>query len=307
MLNTATLIFAVSFLLLWLACWGLVLRRRQPGQPLVRYEKAAPVPWGLIDLMGTLLLLFALTAVLHRWLVPAGGTTDQELVRQVCWQRLSMMIASVLTFLSAATLLKFRYRLSWHDLGLSWHAWWSDIRLGLLTFVLIGPPIYGLQIFLGWLVQPKTKHPILELLSAHPDGCIIAVSVGSAVLVAPLVEEFLFRGLLQSWLEKVAALVGSPAELLWGRGAVDDSFGKTAVPRHPQLVVYQAILISSAIFAVMHVQHGVDWVPLFFLGLVLGYLYQQTHRLLPSITVHFLLNACSMGIALLDVLMHLDA
>ena len=50
------------------------------------------------------------------------------------------------------------------------------------------------------------------------------------------------------------------------------------------------IVISSFLFAAMH---GGQWpapVPLFFLALVLGYLYHQTHRLLPSLVVHALLN-----------------
>jgi hypothetical protein len=40
---------------------------------------------------------------------------------------------------------------------------------------------------------------------------------------------------------------------------------------------------------------------LFFLALGLGYVYRQTHRILPGIVVHFLLNACSMGMFLVDV------
>ena len=51
-----------------------------------------------------------------------------------------------------------------------------------------------------------------------------------------------------------------------------------------------------------HYSHGPDWIPLFFLALGLGYLYRQTHRLLPCITVHFLLNSCSMGGFLVSLL-----
>ena len=41
-------------------------------------------------------------------------------------------------------------------------------------------------------------------------------SVGSAVIVAPLFEEFLFRGLLQGWLEKMVSRVGQPLSLIMG-------------------------------------------------------------------------------------------
>jgi len=55
-----------------------------------------------------------------------------------------------------------------------------------------------------------------------------------------------------------------------------------------------AIGISSAIFALLHWSHGPDWVPLLFLATGMGYLYQRTHRLLPSLIVHFGLNSLSM-------------
>lgn len=55
------------------------------------------------------------------------------------------------------------------------------------------------------------------------------------------------------------------------------------------------ILASSAAFALMHLGHGPDPIPLFVLALALGYLYRQTHRLLPSILVHVLLNSCSLA------------
>jgi membrane protease YdiL (CAAX protease family) len=65
-----------------------------------------------------------------------------------------------------------------------------------------------------------------------------------------------------------------------------DSSGMSAAgvpPRWP-------ILFSATLFAAMHWTHGPDPIPLFVLGLGLGYLYRQTHRILPCIVVHLLLN-----------------
>jgi membrane protease YdiL (CAAX protease family) len=56
-----------------------------------------------------------------------------------------------------------------------------------------------------------------------------------------------------------------------------------------------AIVLSSLVFALMHVSHGPDVVPLFFFALALGYLYQQTHRVWPSLVVHICLNACTLA------------
>src|SRR4029077_5976600 len=58
------------------------------------------------------------------------------------------------------------------------------------------------------------------------------------------------------------------------------------------------ILISSALFAITHFRDGTEsaWLrlfavtPLFVFGVFLGFVYQRTHRLLPSLTIHILLN-----------------
>lgn len=61
-------------------------------------------------------------------------------------------------------------------------------------------------------------------------------------------------------------------------------------------------LISAFLFAIAHWSHGPDWIPLLFLALGLGYLYRQTHRIVPTIVVHFLLNATSMTLFTLSLI-----
>jgi membrane protease YdiL (CAAX protease family) len=52
--------------------------------------------------------------------------------------------------------------------------------------------------------------------------------------------------------------------------------------------------ISAIIFALLHFEHGPDWIPLFFLAVGMGYLYQRTHRVVPSLVVHVSLNSLSL-------------
>jgi membrane protease YdiL (CAAX protease family) len=54
------------------------------------------------------------------------------------------------------------------------------------------------------------------------------------------------------------------------------------------------IVLSAALFALAHYEHGPDPVALFLLALGIGYIYQRTHRVVPCIVVHFLVNAVSM-------------
>jgi len=53
------------------------------------------------------------------------------------------------------------------------------------------------------------------------------------------------------------------------------------------------IAVSSGVFALLHLDHGPDWLPLLVLASALGYLYQRTHRIVPCIVVHSLLNGVS--------------
>ena len=52
--------------------------------------------------------------------------------------------------------------------------------------------------------------------------------------------------------------------------------------------------MSGTAFGLAHLGHGVAPVSLILFGIVLGYLYQRTHRLVPSITAHMLFNSYSM-------------
>jgi len=62
------------------------------------------------------------------------------------------------------------------------------------------------------------------------------------------------------------------------------------------------IFVSATIFALLHWGHGPDPAPLFLLALGLGFLYHRTHRILPCIVVHFLVNSLSMAALVLFLL-----
>lgn len=55
--------------------------------------------------------------------------------------------------------------------------------------------------------KTTTEHPITQLIRQHPSLTVLLVAFFSAVLAAPLTEEFFYRLLLQGWLEKASATV----------------------------------------------------------------------------------------------------
>jgi hypothetical protein len=159
---------------------------------------------------------------------------------------------------------------------------------------------------------------------------VLATTV--AVVVAPVSEEVFFRLLFQGWLEKwetwrVTQHAISPestrsldeesvAIANAGFQMTDDGCGTAIDPeaaansscdmRHssfPSLPLrglaglpfgWIAIFLSSLLFAIAHIGHGLDPIPIFFLALILGYVYQRTHRIVPCIVAHMLFNSLAM-------------
>ena len=54
------------------------------------------------------------------------------------------------------------------------------------------------------------------------------------------------------------------------------------------------IVVSAGAFALVHIGQGPAPIPLFAFGLMLGFLYQRTHRLAPCVVAHMALNATSL-------------
>ena len=87
--------------------------------------------------------------------------------------------------------------------------------------------------------------------------------------------------------ESSTDLAGPPAPPAASRAA-DDGMPITRAGRT------WPIIISSFAFAMAHVGQGPAPISLFLLALGLGYTYQRTHRILPCVTIHFLINLTAM-------------
>jgi len=299
-----------------LATWVILWARKRAGSPWVAYESRDPAPWGLLDVFLALLLLVVLTSITVGVLRARGQDAaprglDKDLVEVPEASGLTpsdvfgQAIASVATLVISVTAIRVRYFASSAALGWSRTRLLSDVRLGAVAFLALAPPVYALQLILvQWY---ESQHPLVEMLQQHPGPRSIIVCWLSAVVVAPIVEEYLFRGLLQGWLERFASdpkdlwgnLLGGPTMV--GPGLPAD-FPPAADPAGapPAGAAYWPIFVSAIAFALMHYSHGPDWIPLFVLAVGLGYLYRQTHRLAPVVTVHLLLNACSMTVLLVS-------
>jgi membrane protease YdiL (CAAX protease family) len=157
-------------------------------------------------------------------------------------------------------------------LGLCGRHWVYDTLRGAIGTLAILPWCMGLLKGATWIlkqIDPALikQHLMLEMLRETPAPWQAAIII-SAVLLAPLAEELLFRGLLQSMLRRIAGP--------WG-----------------------AILATSAIFAFLHSGQGAQAIPaLLLLSVVLGYNYERSGRLVAPIVIHMLFNLVMILIAL---------
>ncbi len=100
-----------------------------------------------------------------------------------------------------------------HHLGLSWARWQANLGLGLLAFVAATPVVLVVYLVASLLVKlavPARTHPHAEMgknTLLDLERLLIAFK---ATVAAPVLEETLFRGVLQGWLRR-ASLAGHAA------------------------------------------------------------------------------------------------
>jgi membrane protease YdiL (CAAX protease family) len=113
------------------------------------------------------------------------------------------------------------------------------------------------------------QHEELELLTTSTRLSLRILVIILAVVVAPLVEEMLFRGLLQTTIRSYL--------------------------RRP----WPSIAVTAALFAVVH-QNPEHWPALFVLALGLGYAYEKSGSLWQPIFMHALFNGLTIASVLAE-------
>jgi membrane protease YdiL (CAAX protease family) len=53
-------------------------------------------------------------------------------------------------------------------------------------------------------------------------------------------------------------------------------------------------VVTGILFGLAHISYGMSFIPLSFLGILLGFVYRQTHSIWPCILIHMMLNTLSM-------------
>jgi uncharacterized protein len=143
-------------------------------------------------------------------------------------------------------------------------------RLRMLWTVLLPPALFLLFLIFSaiWagVLHESTKEKILEQLGANEGTTLLLASAALTCVVAPICEEFLFRGFIFTALGN------------W-KGT------------------WPAAILTGLLFGGVHVGSApaVDLVPLAFLGFGLCLLYRITGSLYPCIAAHSLNNSIAYG------------
>jgi membrane protease YdiL (CAAX protease family) len=301
---------------------------RRTGKSLLSRPRAWRVPWagfevfvafavfvvGLDVLRGLAVLGLKQSGLFEALYGPPGDSGDYPDATRHLMQMWGYLVA-VPVFLAAAAWARVALYPGWRPVAtrsvpglvLAIVAW------GAVSVVTLAVH-FGVQFTfagLGWSIE---EHPLARpgVYQTPLDRALLVVE---ACFLAPLVEEVMFRGVLLPWLigrsRRVWAVLGIgvivalTATLMQSKG--------TTVGRGPELFAlalvggwvvllgvmrrkrrtFGAIYASGALFAVVHSGVWPSPIPLFVLGLGLGWLAVRTRGMFVPAIVHGLFNAVS--------------
>ena len=225
--------------------------KRVGGQALPSRPEVGPV-WRVSDLVWGMVALLALQLTLR--VTPGWGQDDPS----APWVIISATLAFYGLIVGIVWLIARRRGAAPHDLGL---ARFKVVRslamvLVLLAILLITREHYiSIARMLGF-TPPSVDQQLIRLFGEGPWGLVLATAV--TVVVAPVVEETFFRGLVY------------------------------AVLRERMRASY-AICLSSLIFAIYHFSLWLV-VPILLLGIALAWLTEWQRSIWPAVICHALNN-----------------
>ncbi len=142
--------------------------------------------------------------------------------------------------------------------------------------------IYFGELFWGGEYQIQ-QHQQLKLITEHPQLLSQILIAVVAVVIVPLFEEMLFRGLFQT---TIRSYIEAFCSLLVPQNKAEEERTTDSNGAWP------AIVISSGLFTMTHANAG-HWPALFVLGVCLGYSYEKSGSLFRPIFIHSFFNAIS--------------
>lgn len=140
---------------------------------------------------------------------------------------------------------------------ISWTGWLAAVLVGVVVFVV------WIHLDASWMVLGASKGFDPTASNADLDWALVALRIGGATLVVPIIEELFWRSFLMRWIERQDFLLIRPGNV----GA-------------------RGLILSSLVFGLEHHQ----WVAGVIAGLAYAELYRRTANLWAPIAAHALTN-----------------
>jgi uncharacterized protein len=248
----AILISAMSILLLIVL--GEALRAFSVGELFTPRQPRRLLNFDPIVLFAEAILFLAYIAASIAFGAPHEGESSEQVIsRGLHIQTIgNLLVVAILIPLLQVT---GKNRLT--DYGIRWQGWVDELHYGTLGYLVSLPPVVAVMLLMRSFRGPETEHPYLKLLThTHNDPLLVEIVFASAV-TAPLMEELVFRVVLQGMLESVVHRVA-------------------------------AIAIPVVLFVSVH--EITDALPLVPLAIVLGIVYHIRRSYVAVVTAHALFN-----------------
>jgi membrane protease YdiL (CAAX protease family) len=227
-----------------------------------------------------------------------------------------------LLLLVTVPLLVFRMSRATHaDFGWDTRDWQRQVFQGARAGMLITPVVFAVQ-SITVRIWPSQKHPLEQMVLERFTPGVAVLAVVSAMFLAPVVEELLFRGVLQQWLIKLftdrplvteepagwSATAPDGDDSTWEpedlpEGLTPPDPGRSMQARGPAAAaVLVSILVTSGLFAGMHLAQWPAPIAIFVLSIWLGTVYQRSGSLIAAMALHGTFNGFSTLMLLLEAL-----
>jgi membrane protease YdiL (CAAX protease family) len=243
--------------------------------------------------------------------------TQAELLGQLA-------VINVLLLILVPALVRLTSRATLADLGLDLTNWREQMAVGGVAALLMTPAVLAVQ-SVAIHIWPPHAHPVEDMLLEQFTAGVAVLAIVSTMILAPMIEELLFRGVVQRWLTR---LLGdrqdcSPnldeektATEIVDAWTEDDPYQppKSEFPaakpppgsRSPGFST-SAIVLTSLLFAGVHFPQWPSPIGIFLLSMALGAVYQKTGSLIAAVTMHGAFNGFStLGLLLVALSRHLQ-
>lgn len=230
--------------------------------------------WGVKDLIKALVIYFILVFIVTPLLFKLTNTVSGKDIVTILGENSIIILFSLFSNIAIAAyiiyLVCFEHKLPLSTLGITLDNWGQNVIEGLKRYCIVLPVLIMSGFVTDYVcrlinITPQQQEIAKKVLGEDSSNVLVLMIIFGAI-IAPFVEELMFRGFLQTTLYRYM-----------GR--------------------WRAILVSSFFFSLVHLNIYV-FLQIFILGIMLAYVFDKTKSIVATITIHVIHNSATFVILL---------